>query len=332
MLDREVAHLKLIIQIPCYNEAESLPATVQALPRQLAGIDVIEYMVIDDGSTDETIKVAQDLGIDHIIPLRKHAGLAESFILGLDTCIEKGADLIVNTDADNQYFGDDIELLIQPILSGKADIVIGDRGVSTLSSFSPSKRLLQRTGSWVTSKVSGVEAPDATSGFRSMSREAALRTIVMSEYSYTLETIIQAGARNLEVTFVPVRTNPQTRPSRLVKSIPHYLTHSGLTIIRSYTLYRPLRVFSIFAAIFILGGVLLGIRFLYYFLIGQGGGHVQSVILAAVLLIIGFQTLLIGLLADLIGFNRRIMEEVLYRVKKVELGNTHSNNSDSDST
>jgi glycosyltransferase involved in cell wall biosynthesis len=310
--------MKLIIQIPCYNEANTLPATVHALPKELPGIDCIEYLVVDDGSTDDTSQVARDLAVDHIISLSNHMGLAVGFAAGLEASINHGADIIVNTDADNQYNADDIQHLVDPILKGRADIVVGDRGVATLESFSLFKRNLQRIGSWVIGQASGIKTPDATSGFRAFSKEAALRTLVLSEYSYTLETLIQAGSHRMAIEYIPVRTNPQTRPSRLMRSVPHYLANSGVTIVRAYTMYRPLRVFSSVGLFLLLGGLILGLRFLYFYLIGQGEGHVQSVILAAVLLIVGFQVMLIGLVADLISFNRKILEEVLYRIRRIE--------------
>ena len=234
--------MKLIIQIPCYNEAQTLPETVKALPKALPGIDIIEYLIIDDGSTDNTSQVARDNGVHHILHLAIHVGLAAGFAAGLEACVYQGADIIVNTDADNQYYADDIQLLISPIQKGRADIVVGDRGVASLEAFSFGKRNLQRFGSWVTGQASGIDTPDATSGFRAYSREAALRTLVLSEYSYTLETLIHAGAHNMAIEYVPVRTNPQTRPSRLMRSIPHYLANSFATIVRAYTMYRPLRV------------------------------------------------------------------------------------------
>ena len=316
--------MKLIIQIPCFNEADNLPATVEALPRQLPGIELIEYLIIDDGSTDDTAQVARELGVHHMISLPKHLGLAAGFVLGLEACVRRGADLIVNTDADNQYNAADIQHLIEPILANRADMVVGDRGVANLATFSPVKRQLQRLGSWVTARAAGVNIPDATSGFRAISRDAALRTLVLSEYSYTLETLIQAGSHRMAVEYVPVRTNPQTRPSRLIQSLPQYLANSTSTILRVYTMYRPLRVFSGLGLVFILLGLGLGGRFLYFYLIGDGAGHIQSLILSAVLLIVGFQVLLIGLLADLIGFNRKILEEALYRIRRIELDEKHN--------
>lgn len=317
--------MKLIIQIPCYNEAQTLAQTVQALPRQLEGVDSIEYLVIDDGSSDNTAQVAQQAGVHHVVRLARHSGLAVGFVVGLENSLKHGADLIVNTDADNQYQAEDIQRLIEPILAGRADLVVGDRGVATLQEFSPLKRLLQRMGSWVIAQASGVKTPDATSGFRAISREAALRTLVLSEYSYTLETLIQAGARRMAVEYVPVRTNPQTRPSRLMRSIPHYLVNSTATILRAYTMYRPLRVFTALGGFMIALGLLLGLRFIYLnYVVGEGTGLIQSVILAAALLIVGFQVLLIGLVADLIAFNRKILEDVLYHMRRMELNEYQS--------
>lgn len=303
-----------------------MPQTVQMLPRNLDGIDTIEYIIIDDGSTDDTAAVARSIGVHHVISLPHHVGLAYGFMAGLEASLEHGADLIVNTDADNQYNAQDIEQLIRPILESRADIVVGDRGVNSLQSFSPMKRLLQRAGSWVIARASGVDTPDATSGFRAISREAALRTLVLSEYSYTLETLIQAGARRMAVVYVPVRTNPQTRPSRLMRNIPHYMANSTATILRAYTMYRPLRVFTLIGSIVLFMGVLVGGRYVYFILTGQAGGNVQSLILAAILMIVGFQILMIGLLADLIGFNRKILEELLYRLRRVELGGAKDRN------
>ncbi len=310
--------MKLIIQIPCYNEANDLPLTLRELPRILPGIDEIEYLVIDNGSTDLTSEVAKQAGVHHVIYLPVK-GLAGAFIAGIEASLKYGADIIVNTDADNQYNADDIQRLVEPILAGRSQLVVGDRGVATQKNFSPFKRLLHRLGSWIIALTSGIDTPDATSGFRAISREVALRTLVFSNYSYTLETLIQAGAHRTAVEYVPVRTNPQTRPSRLMNNIRHFMSNQTATILRAYTMYRPLRVFTTLSALMILGGLILGTRYLYFFLQGQGGGHVQSVILAAVLWIVGFQVFLIGLVADLIGFNRKIMEEVLYRIRKAEL-------------
>jgi glycosyltransferase involved in cell wall biosynthesis len=296
-----------------------LPDTINALPKTITGIQQIEVLVIDDGSSDETYEIAKASAVDHVIRLPKHVGLAGAFIAGIEASLKHGADIIVNTDADNQYEGEDIPNLIEPILSKRAEMVIGDRGVTTNPSFSPLKRILQRIGSQAIQVTSGMKIPDATSGFRALTRDAALHTIVLSEFSYTLETLIQAGANRMAVEFVSVRTNPQTRPSRLMRNISHYLSHSIATLLRVYTMYRPLRVFTIFGSLMLLGGLTLGGRFLYFYLIGQGGGHVQSLILAAILLIVGFQVLLIGLLADLIGFNRKILEEALYRIRRIEL-------------
>lgn len=312
--------MKLLIQIPCYNEADTLPATVADLPRRIAGVDCIEYLVIDDGSTDGTADVARAAGVHHIVRFPANRGLAYAFAAGLEACLLNQADIIVNTDADNQYVGEEIERLLEPILEGRADIVVGDRQVANVPSFSPLKRSLQRLGSWVISRAAGAEIPDAASGFRALTREAALRTLVLSRYSYTLETLIQAGAQKMTVEYVPVRTNAPVRPSRLMHHLPDYLSNSAVTIVRAYALYRPLRVFVMAGALAIFAGLLLGLRFLYFYTIGLGNGHVQSLILTAVLLIIGFQTLLIGLVADLVGANRKIVEELLYRVRRLETG------------
>jgi len=321
--------VKLIIQIPCFNEEETLPETVAALPRRLAGIDTIEYLVIDDGSTDSTAAVAKAIGVHHVVSLSHNMGLARAFSSGLEACVKQGADIIVNTDADNQYCGGDIDKLVAPILAGSAELVVGDRGVGDHPLFSPLKRSLQRLGSWVVSQASGVEVPDATSGFRAFTRSVALRLLVLSDYSYTLETLIQAGSRQFAVEFVPIRTNPPTRPSRLMRNMPHFISNSSVTILRAFTLYRPLRLFLIVGFSMLAIGGLLGLRFLVFYLNGSGGGHVQSLILAAVFLIIGFQTILIGLVADLVRFNRKIMEETLYRLRKLEAERTSIPDGDS---
>ena len=323
-VDRSENPLKLIIQIPCYNEAKTLPETIRALPTWIEGLDIIEYLIIDDGSTDGTSDIAKTIGVNHVINLPRHSGLAAAFVAGLEASLKLGADLIVNTDADNQYYAEDIHTLVQPILNGQADIVVGDRGVGTLPNFTPTKKILQKFGSWIISQASGIHTPDATSGFRAISREAAIETLVLSEYSYTLETLIQAGARRMSVLYVPVRTNPATRPSRLMNNIPQYLANSSTTILRAYTMYRPLRFFTILGTIVTALGLILGVRYIYYVIIGLGGGKVQSLILAAVLMIIGFQIFLIGLLADLIGFNRKILEDILFRLRRNELDPSES--------
>ncbi len=311
--------MKLIIQIPCYNEADHLPATLKLLPRQLEGFDCIETLVIDDGSTDRTVEAAREAGADHIVRLGKHEGLARAFSAGLSACLRLGADVILNTDADNQYDAADIPRLLEPIRNGTADIVIGDRGVATLPAFSPVKRRLQVWGSRVVSRAAGLDVPDATSGFRALTREAALHTFTASEYSYTLETLIQAGAHHLNVVSIPIRANRTDRPSRLMRSIGDYLVNSSVTILRSYTMYRPLRVFFTIGSILILLGLVPMIRFLVLYFTQPGRSNIQSLLLGAVLIIVGFQTLLIGLLADLIRFNRKILEEILYRIRREDV-------------
>lgn len=311
--------MKLVIQIPCYNEEATLPLTLADLPRALPGVDEIEVLVVDDGSRDRTAEVARELGVTHIVRHKRNRGLAAAFQTGLEAALAAGADIIVNTDADNQYYGPDIAALVEPILAGRADIVVGDRGVAALAHFSPLKRLLQRLGSWVVERAAGIPIPDATSGFRAFSREAALRLTVLSEYTYTLETLIQAGARGMAVAFVPVRTNPQTRRSRLIRNIPSFLAISAVTILRFYTMYRPLRVFMTVGGVLIGAALILGLRFLYFFAVGRGAGHVQSLILAAVLAIVGFQVGLIGLVADAVSMNRRMLEELMWRTRRGEL-------------
>jgi glycosyltransferase involved in cell wall biosynthesis len=309
----------LIIQIPCLDEAATLPATLRDLPRSIPGIDVVEILVIDDGSSDDTTKVAQALGVDHIISFRRTRGLAAAFMAGIDACLKLGADFIVNTDGDNQYAGQDIPALVAPLLRGEAEIVIGDRNVQALHDLAWSRKFLQRLGSWVVRQVSNTRVPDTTSGFRAYTREAALRMTIVSEFSYTLESIIQAGKKRIAIAHVPVRTNPRTRPSRLFRSVWSYLKQSGSTIVRIYTMYEPLKVFTSIGLLTFGAGFATSVRFLYFYFTGSGAGHVQSLLLAAVLLIVGFQVMLIGLVADVISANRKLLEDVLYRVRVLEL-------------
>jgi len=311
---------KLIIQIPCLNEASTLPATLADLPRSIPGIDVIETLVIDDGSTDETAAVAAAQGVTHVIRFRRHKGLAAAFVAGIDNCLAHGADFIVNTDADNQYAGRDITKLVAPLVAGEADIVIGDRNIRDLSHMSWHKKLLQRIGSWAVRQVSGTQVPDTTSGFRAYTREAALRMTVVSEFSYTLESIIQAGKNRMAIAHVPVDTNPRTRPSRLFASLRSYIQRSAATIVRIYTMYEPLKVFTYVGSIVFLAGFAISVRFLYYYLFtADAAGKIQSLILSAVLMIVGFQILMIGLVADALSGTRKILEDVLYRVRRMEL-------------
>jgi glycosyltransferase involved in cell wall biosynthesis len=310
--------MKLIIQIPCFNEADTLPATIADLPKDVEGFDTVEVLVIDDGSTDETIRVAQDQGVDHLVRLGRNRGLAMAFSQGIHSALELGADVIVNTDGDNQYCGWCIPDLVKPILTGKADVVIGNRQIEKVRHFSRTKKLLQRIGSWVVRWASGTDVPDAPSGFRALSREAALKLIVFSNYTYTLETIIQAGKKGLVVTSVPVETNEKMRESRLIRSVPKYVLRSAGTILRIFLMYEALRVFLSLGFVLALGGFALILRFLYYYFIGQGSGHVQSLIIAAILVVLGFQTFLLGLLADLIARNRHLSEDMSYRIRKLE--------------
>lgn len=311
--------MKLVIQLPCFNEAATLPETLADLPRALPGFDSIEVVVVDDGSRDDTAAVARASGADHVVQFERNRGLAAAFMAGLEESLRRGADVIVNTDADNQYHADDIVRLLEPLLAHRAEIAVGDRRVGALEHFSWLKRRLQVLGSWVIGKAAELETPDATSGFRALTREAALKTLVLSDYSYTLESLIHAGARKAAVEFVPIRTNSQTRPSRLMTSTWQYLRKSGLTIVRAYAMCRSLRIFSAVGIALIALGCLPGLRFLWFYLNGDPYGHVQSLILGAILLIVGFQVLLIGLLADLIANNRKLLEETLYRIRKLEL-------------
>ncbi len=309
---------KLIIQIPCLNEADTLPVTLADLPRQVEGFDSVEWLVIDDGSIDNTARVARENGVDHVVSHTRNQGLARAFMTGMDACLNLGADVIVNTDADNQYNAADIPALVRPILAKEAEIVVGARPIKDISHFSPMKKVLQKLGSWVVRKVSSTDIPDAPSGFRAFSREAAMRLNVFNEYTYTLETIIQAGQKNMAITSVPVRVNKDLRPSRLLRSIPSYIQRSIMTIVRIFVVYKPFRFFFIIGAILLALGTLIGLRFLWYYLTGDGAGHIQSLILAAVLLISGFQTILVAFLADVLAANRKMLEEVKYQIKKAD--------------
>jgi glycosyltransferase involved in cell wall biosynthesis len=310
---------KLIIQIPCFNEAETLPATLDDLPREVAGFDQVEVLVIDDGSTDGTAAVAREHGVDHVLVLPRNTGLANAFAVGLQRALELGADAILNTDGDHQYPGRYVHDLVRPIIDGNADMVIGDRQIETIKHFSPLKKLLQRLGSWVVRWASGTDIPDTTSGFRAFSREAALRLSIYSNYTYTLETIIQAGKRNIAVASIPIETNVVQRRSRLIRSVPVYIAISAATIVRIFLMYEALRIFLVLSLIPLLAGSFLLGRFGYFYLIGQGSGHVQSLVVAAILMVMGFLTILLGLLADLIAQNRRMSEDILYKVRKFTL-------------
>lgn len=304
----------LIIQIPCYNEEESLGKTLDQLPRRLPGVDRIEVLIVNDGSTDQTEEVAQTKGVDYIVTHPKNRGLAHAFIAGLDACLARGADIIVNFDADNQYCAEDIGTLIQPILKGRAEMVIGARPIDKIDGFSLMKKALQKLGSWIVRLVSGTDIPDAPSGFRAFSREAAMQMRVYNKYTYTLETIIQAGQRGIGITWVPVRTNPVVRPSRLIRNIPSYLYHSAATIIRIFVVYRPFRFFFSVGMFLLLAGTCIGARFLWYYLEGSGQGHIQSLILASILIGIGFQTIMVAFMADLLSVNRRLCEDIRHRL------------------
>jgi len=325
--------LKLIIQIPCYNEAGTLGITLAALPRQIPGFDAVESLIIDDGSQDDTVRVARECGVDHIVRHTRNQGLARGFMSGLDACLRLGADVIVNTDADNQYNADDIPALTAPILARQADIVVGARPIETIEHFSPVKKILQKLGSWVVRAASKTDIPDAPSGFRAMSRAAAQRLMVFNDYTYTLETIIQAGQKNMAITSVPIRVNEDLRPSRLVKSIPSYIKRSIFTIVRIFVIYRPFRFFGTIGAVLFGAGFLIGLRFLWKFLSGQGEGHVQSLILASVLLGMGFQTFLVAFVADLLAANRKLLEDMRFRLwvgNKAEAVLDHAIESDND--
>jgi len=326
---------KLIIQIPCLNESATLPETLNDLPKNIPGIDIIEILVIDDGSTDNTASVAREHGVHHVIRFKRNRGLAAAFAAGLDACLKHGADFIVNTDADNQYSGADVAKLLEPLVGGHADVTIGDRNISSLKHLPIIRRILQRLGSWVVRQVSSTNVPDSTSGFRAYTREAALSMTLVSEFSYTLESIIQAGKKRLAIAHVLIDTNPKTRESRLFKSVASYVKKSAATIIRVYAMYEPLKIFTYIGIVFFGAGFAISLRFLYFYLNNAGQGHLQSLILSAVLMIVGFQVLLIGLVADVISGNRKLIEDLVYRVRKMELSLgtiTDRNNTDVGST
>ena len=310
--------MKLIIQIPCYNEAETLEIALNALPKQIDGIDEIEYLIINDGSKDNTVEVAKNWGVHHIVNFKQNRGLAKGFMAGLDACLRNGADIIVNTDADNQYCGDDIETIVRPILEGKADIVIGERPIDQTEHFSWLKKRLQHFGSWVVRKASNTDIPDAPSGFRAYSREAAMQMNVVNEYTYTLEQIVQAGRTKIAITSVPIRTNEELRPSRLFSSMFGYVKKSMLTIIRAYLMYKPMRFFTTLGCFPFIIGVGLGIRYIVLLCMGSGQGNIQSLILCSMLILIGVMTWVVGLLADVMAANRKILQEIQQKVRDIE--------------
>ncbi len=311
--------MKLIVQIPCFNEEQTLPLTYADIPKEIEGFDVVEVLIIDDGSTDNTIETARQLGVNHIVVNKKNMGLASSFRRGVDECLRLGADVIVNTDGDNQYAGWDIPKLVKPVLDGSADIVIGDRQTHKIAHFSRSKKFMQWLGSGVVRKLAGIWVPDTVSGFRAISRDAAIKLNVLSSFSYTIEMVIQAGNRNLKINSVPVETNTKTRESRLFKSIPSFIVRQVSTIVRMYAMYQPLKVFFIIGVILSVAGIIPIIRFIYLYFSSGGAGHIQSLVLGGVLLLMGFIAFLAGLLADLISFNRKLNEFTLEKVKKIEL-------------
>ena len=311
--------MKLIVQIPCLNEEETLAATIVDIPRQVPGVDKVEILIVDDGSTDRTVDVAQRFGVDHIIRNSQNLGLARTFSRGIEECLRRGADIIVNTDGDNQYCGADIAKLVQPIVEGRADIVVGDRRTRDVAHFSAGKKLLQAFGSRVMSLMTQIDLPDAVSGFRALSREAALKTNIVSPFSYTLETLIQAGSKKLKIVSVPVGTNEKTRESRLFTSIPAFLSRQLKTLALMYVMYQPLRVFCAIAlGLALLGGAPIA-RFLYFYASGEGQGHLQSLVLASVLLVMSFVSFVTGLLADVVSRNRQLLEMTLEKVRRLEL-------------
>jgi glycosyltransferase involved in cell wall biosynthesis len=324
--------VKLVVQIPCFNEADSLPQVLADVPRVIEGVDEIVILIIDDGSTDGTAEVARALGVEHIVRQPRNRGLAHAFRAGLDAALAAGADIIVNTDGDNQYAGADIPRLIRPILEGRADIVVGDRRTADVAHFSPLKKRLQRIGSAVVRRLSSTDVPDAVSGFRAMSRDAALRINIVSGFSYTVEMLIQAGRKRMAVASVPVTTNRVTRPSRLFRSIPHFIQRSVATMLRIYAMYQPLKVFATISVVLAVLGTLPIVRFLWFYATGSGEGHIQSLVLGGMLVTIAFLCFLFGLVADLIGFNRQLIEMTLEKVRALELRLDRPDSADRDET
>jgi glycosyltransferase involved in cell wall biosynthesis len=317
--EQEDAVHKLIIQVPCFNEERTIGQTLAALPRRVPGFDVVEWLVIDDGSRDRTVEEARRGGVDHVVSLSRNQGLARAFMAGIEASLKLGADVIVNTDADNQYQAECIAALVAPVCAGEAQIVVGARPITSIDEFSPAKKLLQRLGSYVVRIASGLSVPDAPSGFRAIHKEAAVRLCVFGRYTYTLETLIQAGRKNIPVTSVPVRVNPATRPSRLVKSIGSYVLKSIVTIVRIFVLYKPLRFFLALGTLFLLPGLAIGLRFVWFYVNGDGAGHTQSLILAAILLVTAMIIFVGGVLSDLVAANRVMLEEIRMRLIKAEL-------------
>lgn len=312
--------MKLIIQIPCYNEKDSLPITLKAIPKEIKGIDKTEILIINDGSSDNTVRIAQDSGVHYIVNFSKNVGLARAFDAGLKACVRYGADIIVNLDADNQYCADDIEKLVEPIIEHRADIVIGARPINSIKHFSPVKKLLQKLGSFVMKKLSGADISDAPSGFRAFSREAAMKINIFDTYTYTMESIIQAQRKGLSILSVPIRVNADLRPSRLIKNNFTYIFRSAKTMIRFFIIYHPFRFFISLASIFFILGFFLGFRYLYFFLLGDGAGHIQSLILCGLLITGGFQTALLAIISDLLAINRKLIEDVQIKVQKLQNG------------
>ncbi len=311
--------MKLVIQIPCYNEEQALPITLEALPKSIDGIDEIEVLIINDGSTDKTVEIAKSFGVKSFVDMPHNCGLAKAFVAGLQKALEIGADIIVNTDADNQYCADDIEKLVKPILSGEADIIIGARPVSSIEHFSPMKKFLQKLGSGVMRLVSSTEVEDAPSGFRAFSRNAALQINVFDNYTYTMETIIQAKAKGLILKSVPIQVNADLRKSKLVKNMFDYIRRSVFTMLRMFLIYRPFRFFAIIAGLFLVSGTILGLRFLYYYIFSSGSGHIQSLILSAILIITGVQVAVIAVMSELMSINRKLLEDIQRRLKLQDL-------------